>query len=146
MNKIVKIVAGVIGVISIFFLIRIIGAGDEALENSEDLQGSMVVPFMYIAYFILGIVVLLVAVFSLKNMLSNTATLMNTLKNVGAFLVLAAIAYFGLASGVETPMKDGEILSASGSQLVGAGLWLFYFLIIIAVGAMLFTGIKKMIK
>lgn len=146
MNKIVKIVAGVIGVISIFFLIRIIGAGDEALENSEDLQGSMVVPFMYIAYFILGIVVLLVAVFSLKNMLSNTATLMNTLKNVGAFLVLAAIAYFGLASGVETPMKDGEMLSASGSQLVGAGLWLFYFLIIIAVGAMLFTGIKKMIK
>jgi len=146
MNKIVKIVAGVIGVISIFFLIRIIGAGDEALENSEDLQGSMVVPFMYIAYFILGIVVLLVAVFSLKNMLSNTATLMNTLKNVGAFLVLAAVAYFGLATGVETPMKDGEVLSASGSQLVGAGLWLFYFLIIIAVGAMLFTGIKKMIK
>lgn len=146
MNKIVKIVAGVVGVIAIFFLIRIIGAGDEALKDSEELQGSMVTPFMYIAYIILGLVVALVAVFSLKNMLSNTATLMTTLKNVGAFLVLAAIAYFGLANGVETPMKDGEVLSAGGSQLVGAGLWLFYFLIIIAMGAMLFSGIKKMIK
>ncbi|NQX84780.1 MAG: hypothetical protein HRT67_02460 [Flavobacteriaceae bacterium] len=146
MNKIVKIVAGVIGVLAIFFLVRIIGAGDEALDTSEELQDSMVTPFMYIAYFILAIVVLLVTVFSLKNMLSNTSTLMDTLKNVGAFVVLAAVAYLGLASGVETEMKDGEMLSAGGSQLIGAGLWLFYFLIIIAVGAMLFTGIKKIIK
>ena len=32
MNKIVKIVAGVVGVIAIFFLVRIIGAGDDAIE------------------------------------------------------------------------------------------------------------------
>jgi hypothetical protein len=65
---------------------------------------------------------------------------------VGAFAVLAAICYFGLAKGVETPLKDGGTLSAGGSQLLGAGLWLFYALILVAGGSMLFYGVKKMIK
>ena len=65
---------------------------------------------------------------------------------VGAFVLLALICYFALADGVETPLRDGEMLSASGSRMVGAGLWMFYLLTIIAIGTMLFTGIKKMIK
>jgi len=146
MNKIVKIVAGVIGVIAIFFLVRIIGAGDDAIENDLALQGSLVSPFMYIAYIVLAITVAIVALFSLKNIVTRPKVLMATLKNVGAFVVLAAIAYFGFASGVETPMKDGEVLSEGGSKLVGAGLYLFYFLLIAAVGLMLYTGVKKTIK
>ena len=90
--------------------------------------------------------VFLVLVFSIKQMFTNAATLKKTLTNVGAFLLLALIAYFGFAKGVETPLRDGEVLTAGNSQLVGAGLYLFYFLVFIAVGIMLFTGIKKMIK
>ena len=146
MNKIIKIVAGVVGVIAIFFLIRIIGAGDDAIENDTALQGSLVSPFMYIAYIVLAITVALVALFSLKNIATRPKVLMSTLKNVGAFLVLAAIAYFGFANGVETEMKDGEVLSAGGSKLVGTGLYLFYFLLVAAVGLMLYTGVKKTIK
>jgi hypothetical protein len=146
MNKIVKIVAGVVGVIAIFFLIRIIGAGDDTIENDLALQGSLVSPFMYIAYIVLAITVAIVAFFSLKNIATRPSVLMSTLKNVGAFAVLAAIAYFGFANGVETEMKDGEVLSEGGSKLVGAGLYLFYFLLIAAVGLMLYTGIKKTIK
>ena len=141
LQKIIKLVAAIVGVISIFFLIRIIGAGDEALETTPDLQDSIVSPFMYIAYLILGIMV-----FSVKQMFSNPATLKKTLTNVGAFVALALVAYFGFANGVETPLRDGEVLTAGNSQLVGAGLYLFYFLVFIAVGIMLFTGIKKMIK
>jgi hypothetical protein len=146
LQKIIKLVAAIVGVISIFFLIRIIGAGDDALEASPDLQDSIVSPFMYIAYIILGIMVLLVVLFSIKHMFSNPATLKKTLINVGAFLALALIAYFGFANGVETQLRDGEVLTAGNSQLVGAGLYLFYFLVFIAVGIMLFNGIKKMIK
>ena len=146
MNKIVKIVAGVVGVIAIFFLVRIIGAGDDAIENDLALQGSLVSPFMYIAYIVLAITVAIVAFFSLKNIATHPSVLMSTLKNVGAFAVLAAIAYFGFANGVETEMKDGEVLSEGGSKLVGAGLYLFYFLLVAAIGLMLYTGIKKTIK
>ncbi len=146
LQKIIKIVAGLVGVIAIFFLVRIIGAGDEALESSADLQASLVTPFMYIAYLVLGITVVFVLLFTLKHMFSNPAMLKKTLTNVGAFALVALIAYFGFAKGVETPLRDGEVLSEGGSKLVGAGLYLFYFLVVIALGFMLFTGIKKMIK
>jgi hypothetical protein len=43
-------------------------------------------------------------------------------------------------------MKDGEMLSASGSKWVGTGLYTFYFLAIIAIGTMIVTGAKKIFK
>ena len=64
---------------------------------------------------------------------------------VGAFLVVGLICYF-LATGVETPMKEGEVLSAGDTKLIGAGLFMFYALAIIAIGTMLLSSVKKMIK
>ena len=101
---------------------------------------------MNVSYVILAIAVLIVLVFSVLNLVSNTAGLKNTLMGVGAFVVLALLCYFGIADGVETTLKDGDILSESGSRLVGAGLYLFYFLAVIAGGIMLGFGIKKMAK
>lgn len=144
MKKILTIVLAVVGVLSIAFLAMIISAGDEAVKAGE--ASGSVDTIMFIAYIILGLVVLFVVLFSLKNILTNPDTLKSTLKSVGAFAVLAAICYFALANGVETPLKDGGTLSASGSKLLGAGLYLFYALILIAGGSMLFYGIKKMIK
>ena len=142
-QKIITIIAGVIGVIAMFFLIRIIGVGDEAIKAGE--SSGIVNTFMYIAYTILALILVLVVLFTLKNIFSNAATLKSTLMGVGAFLVVGLICYF-LATGVETPMKEGEVLSAGDSKLIGAGLYMFYALAIIAIGSMLFSGIKKMIK
>jgi hypothetical protein len=139
-----KIVAIVIGVISIFFLGSIISTGDEAIK-AGDASGTIDI-FMNLSYVILAIAVLNVLVFSVLNLVSNTAGLKNTLMGVGAFVVLSLLCYFGFANGVETTLKDGDILSESGSRLVGAGLYLFYFLAVIAGGIMLGFGIKKMAK
>jgi hypothetical protein len=144
LQKLLKIVAIVIGVISIFFLGSIISTGDEAIKAGEA-SGTIDV-FMNVSYIILGIAVLVVLIFSVLNLVSNTAGLKNTLMGVGAFVVLALLCYFGFATGVETTLKDGDILSESGSKLVGAGLYLFYFLAVIAGGLMLGFGIKKMAK
>ena len=144
LQKLLKIVAIVIGVISIFFLGSIISTGDEAIKAGEA-SGTIDV-FMNVSYVILEIAVLIVLVFSVLNLVSNTAGLKNTLMGVGAFVVLALLCYFGFATGVETTLKDGDILSESGSKLVGAGLYLFYFLAVIAGGIMLGFGIKKMAK
>jgi len=143
-QKLLTIIVGIVGIISIFFLIRIIGVGDEAIKAGE--SGGTVDTFMYIAYLILAVTLLFVLFFTLKNVLSNGATLKSTLTSLGAFLLLALICYFVFANGVETPLRDGEVLSASGSKMVGAGLYMFYFLVLIAVGAMLLSGVKKMIK
>ena len=144
LQKLLKIVAIVICVISIFFLGSIISTGDEAIKAGEA-SGTIDV-FMNVSYIILGISVLVVLIFSVLNLVSNTAGLKNTLTGVGAFVVLALLCYFGFATGVETTLKDGDILSESGSKLVGAGLYLFYFLAVIAGGIMLGFGIKKMAK
>lgn len=141
-QKILTYLAAIIGVISIFFLIRIVGTGDEAIKGGED---GVVAPLMMIAYAVAIIAVVLVVLFSIINIFTNPAALKRTLMSVGAFAVVAVVAYLW-SSGVETPLRDGEVLSASGSKLVGAGLRLFYFLAIIAGGAMLLSGIKKMIK
>jgi hypothetical protein len=53
---------------------------------------------------------------------------------------------FLLSEGVETPMKDGEVLSAAGSRWVGAGLRTFYILAVVAIGAMLYSGVKRFFK
>ena len=144
LQKLLKIVAIVIGVISIFFLGSILSAGDEAIKSGE--SGGTVNVFMYVSYTVLAIAVLIVLAFTILNLVSNTSGFKNTLIGIGAFVVLSLLCYFGFANGVETPLKDGNMLTANGSRLIGAGLYLFYFLALIAGGIMLGFGIKKMVK
>ena len=144
LQKLLKIVAIVTGVISIFFLASILSAGDEAIKSGE--SGGTVNVFMYVSYTVLAIAVLIVLAFTILNLVSNTSGFKNTLIGIGAFVVLSLLCYFGFANGVETPLKDGNMLSANGSRLIGAGLYLFYFLALIAGGIMLGFGIKKMVK
>ncbi|MBQ4818766.1 hypothetical protein [Aquimarina sp. MMG016] len=92
--------------------------------------------------FVITVIATLISVFS--TLAKNPSGLKNVLIGVVAFLVVAGIGYV-LAEGVETPMKDGEVLSEGGSKLVGAGLYTFYFLAAIAVLMMFTSGIKKII-
>ena len=144
LQKLLKIVAIVIGVISIFFLVSILSAGDEAIKAGES-SGTVNI-FMYVSYAVLAIAVLIVLAFTILNLVSNTSGFKNTLIGIGAFVVLSFLCYFGFANGIETPLKDGNMLSANGSRLIGAGLYLFYFLALIAGGIMFGFGIKKMLK
>lgn len=147
LHKIIKIAVAALSILGIVFLIMIISKGDDGIKAMAEQGETSGVDYMsYIAYAVLFLIVAFVLIFVLKGMFSNKETLMGTLKGVGSFLLLALICYFVFANGVETPLRDGETLSASDSKLVGAGLYMFYALAIIASGAMLFTGVKKMIK
>lgn len=147
LHKILKILAAILGVAGIVFLIRIIARGDDTIK-ADALMGDTAIidPIAYVAYIIMALVIGFVLIFVLKNLFTNTATLKNTLISLGAFVLLALICYFAFAKGVETPLRDGEVLSKKGSKLVGAGLYMFYFLVLIAGAAMLFSGVKKMIN
>ena len=101
---------------------------------------------LWIAYIILALIISFVLFFTLKNISSNKALLVSTSKVVGIFLVTALICYFALSTGEETPLRDGNILSESGSRLVSAGLFMFYALMLAATCIMIFFGVKNMKK
>ncbi len=146
MHKIFKIVALVLSLAGIVSLIRIISAGDTVMKDAAATgDTALVEPMAWIAYIILALVLAFVVFFVIKNLFTNSAGLKNTLIGLGGFLLVAIISYV-ISSGVETPMRDGKILSASGAKLVSTGLNMFYILAVLAIIAMLGSGVKKLIK
>ena len=129
--KIIKVSAIGLSVLGIVFVLLIL---------SDVLSGIDMI--LYNAYVVLFIIVSSVLYFGLKNMFSDKSNLMTTLKMIGSFLGLFALCFI-LASGEETLMREGKILSATSSKFIGAALFMFYSLIIIASGTMLFFGFKN---
>ena len=145
-QKITKIVALVLGVLGLIFQVTILSKGDDTIEmNSFAGDFSAVSPMITLALFILAIVVLITVVSSLAALASNPAKLKKAGISVAAFVVVVLISFL-FSEGVETPLKDGEVLSASGSRWVGTGLRTFYILAVIAIGAMVFSGVKRFFK
>ena len=97
---------------------------------------------LFNAYFILFIIVSAVLFFGISNVISDRLSLMNTLKLLGTFLGLFLVCFL-LASCEETIMKEGKVLSALSSKFIGAALFMFYALVIVASGSMLYFGIKN---
>ena len=145
-KKITTIFSIVLGTVGALFLALIIGEGDDSIEMSA-MQGDFgsVSYIIYLAQFILFITVVTTVFFSFKNLAGDKKKLKKSLMSIGAFLLVVAIAYV-FSSGEETPMQDGEVLSAAGARMVETGIRTFYFLTVIAIGSMLFSSVKKIIK
>jgi len=144
LQKIITIIAAVIGIVSILFLGSIINTGDEAVKAGE--ASGSVDTFMFIAYAVLALTLAFVVIFTLKNVATNASGLKNTLIGIGAFIAVLVIAY-AVSGGDTMQYKYGDgIASDTESNMAGAGLVAFYILIVVAAGSMLFAGVKKMIK
>ena len=146
LQTIVKIISAVFGLLGVVFLFRIIGAGDEEIKiaaTSGDF--TTVSPLVSLAIAILFITVSITLVFSILNLASSSKKLKKSLIFIGCFVVVTVIAY-AASDGVETPMKDGEVLSANGSRWVGTGLRMFYILAALAILSMILSGAKKILK
>ena len=145
-QKITTLVSASLGVIGLLFLAIIIWTGDDAIEMSA-MQGDFgtVSYIIYLAQFVLLITVLTTLFFSIKNLASDKGNLKKSLMSILAFALVIVVA-FVFSSGEETPMQDGEMLSAGGARMVETGIRTFYFLTIIAVGAMAFHSVKRLIK
>ncbi|PWH11611.1 hypothetical protein DEJ39_00130 [Bacteroidetes bacterium SCGC AAA795-G10] len=106
---------------------------------------TTVSPLVSLAIAILFITVSITLVFSILNLASSSKKLKKSLIFIGCFVVVTVIAY-AASDGVETPMKDGEVLSANGSRWVGTGLRMFYILAALAILSMILSGAKKILK
>lgn len=143
-QKIVTYTAAVLGVVGLIFQITILSKGDDVIEMAAMSGDYGVVSSMVsLAMIIIAIAVVLTLVFSVMNLASDPAKLKKAMISIGAFLVVVFAAFL-FSSGTETPLKDGEVLSASGSRWVETGLRTFYFLVVIAAGAMVYSGVRRL--
>ena len=117
-QKITNILSIGLGVLALVFLVLIISAGDESIEMSA-MNGDygFVAAIIYLAFAVLGIVILSTLTFSIMNLVSDKTKLKKAGISIGSFLLVIIIAYI-FSEGVETPMQDGNVLSASGSRWV----------------------------
>ena len=146
MHKIVKIiliVIGLIGTILWFQLPSMDVPPAEAVNN-----GSMGLMFI-IAYLLLGIAVVVTILYGLMNLFTSKGGLKKALFSIGGLLVILVISYV-LAKGTNVDMaamaKNGVPTTEGEVKMIGMGLNMFFILAVIAVGSMLYGGIKKMIS
>ena len=145
-QKITNILSISLGVLALIFLVLIISTGDESIEmNAMNGDYGFVSLIIYLAFVVLGIVVLSTLIFSIVNLVSDKTKLKKAGISIGSFLLVIVIAYL-FSEGVETPMQDGKVLSASGSRWVETGIRTFYLLILIAGGIMISNSIIKKFK
>ena len=145
-QNIIKSISAVIGLLAALFLIRIILAGDEDIKMAASMgEYGKVSALVELARIVLLLSVVITLIFSLRGLFSDIKKLKKAAISVGFFLIVIMISFF-LSDGVETPMKDGEFLSAIGSKLVETGIRTFYLLATIALGLMIYSGLIKILK
>jgi len=145
-QKIFKYTALVLGLIGLILQVVILNQGDDTIKlNALSGDYGVVSTMVTLALIVLAITVSLTLIFSITNLASDPKKLKKALLSIGAFGVVVLVAFL-FSSGTETPLKDGDILSAAGSRWIETGLRTFYFLVFIAIGAMLYTGIIRLKK
>ena len=143
LHKILKYVALVIGVLGLIFLGRILAAGDDAIEASADVQSSVLEPMMWISYLVLAVVIALVVIFVIAGLFRGN--IKNTIIGIVSFAVVVLVSYL-VTTGTQVTTREGDIISAGTVHWVGAGLVCFYILAALAILAMVFSGVKKLIS
>tara|TARA_Y200000002_G_scaffold3922_1_gene3526 strand:+ start:859 stop:1308 length:450 start_codon:yes stop_codon:yes gene_type:complete len=146
LEKITRIGCIALGVLGLIFLAIVFVSGDDSIKMAAASGNyGTITPIILLSQIILFIAVAVTVTFSLKTIAKDKAKMMNALKSAGLFLIVVIVA-FVLSSGVETPMRDGKVLSAMGSKLVGTGIRVFFILSFIAIALMVFPGTKKIFK
>lgn len=103
----------------------------------------------YLSYVLLAVALGAVLIFTVLNIISSSEKIKRTAIGLGAFAVVVILGFI-LAKpnniDFEGLRNSGINVTDSTSKTVGAGLFMFYILSVVAVGAMVFGGIKKLIK
>ncbi len=148
-SKILSLISGLIGLIAIYFLVRIIMEGDDAVKESLDLQNSLVSPFVSFAKVILIITTVIAVVFSLWNLVRQPKLLKKTLISLAGLGVLLLISYMMASDAAVTNVsgniiKDGE--AGSTSKWVSTGIWYSMILGGIGLAFFLWDFVKSLVS
>jgi len=138
--KILKYLAVLVGVLGAIFFGRLLFVGEDAINSSVELQDSVIDPFLYLTYFILGLVILAVLIFVAMQLFASNVKA--TLISIGAFILIFIIRYvWADANAISYP--NGLHISGTGAKWVDTGLKMFYILAVLAIISMLLSSFKK---
>ncbi len=144
MNKIVKIVLAVLGLVSAILWYQL---PSQDMPASEAVESVALSGMFTITFILLAVAVIASLLFTLINLFAHPAKLKKTLIVIGAFLVLLGFSW-AISSGTDVNLDEmarrGITTSEDVVKRIGTGLNLFFVLVIVAVGSMLWGGIKKM--
>ena len=146
LEKIIRIGCIALGLLGMIFLSLVFFTGDDTIKMAAASGDyGVITPIILLSQIVLFIAVLVTLTFSLRGIAKDKTKMKNAVKSTGLFLLVVLIGFL-LSNGVETPMRDGKVLSAMGSRLVGTGINVFFILTIIAVALVVFPGTKKIFK
>jgi len=106
---------------------------------------SAVTPLYTLALVVIAVLLIATVVTIVSGLIKNPSSLKSVAIGVVAFLVVVGISY-GLATGVESVTREGEIITANKSKWVEAGIISFYIFAGIAIVSMIIAGVKKSIS
>ncbi|MER3375232.1 MAG: hypothetical protein RIM83_11400 [Allomuricauda sp.] len=147
MNKIIKIILIVIGLIAAVLWFSLPSADDPDAINS----GAMNFMFV-IMYILLAIAVVAALFFGLTKLFTTPGSIKKALFGLGGLAIIVAISY-GLSSTEEAEAVVKVFEDKTSSDLrttvgtvknIGMGLNVFFILTVIAVLLMVLPGLKKM--
>ena len=136
LHKILKYVALALGVIGTLLALLIMSGSDGMIDN-----------MLYVTYLVLAIVIALILIYVIKGLFAGN--IKKTLTTVGLFLAVILISYL-ISSGTDLNLdklnEKGLGVTETVSKNVGAGLYAFYFLMVIAMASIFLSGAKKLFK
>lgn len=143
MHKIVKIGLVIISVLA-FIMLFMMPDGD--MPRDEAMNSTGITVMFALAYILLAIAVISSVVFGLKNVVSTPGGLKKTLFGIVGLLVLLGVAY-GLSSGTDVSIEKmanaGIETTEDGIKQVGAGINMFFIMLVVAVALIAWGAIKK---
>lgn len=140
--KILKYVAALIGVIGVALMIWLLSVGPDDFKGSADLQESILNPYVFIAYLILGLAIVSVIVFTVMKLIDGGGV-KQTLMSLGAFVVVFLISFLA-ASSKEISYPNGSHISASGAKWMNTGINMLYILLILAIVVMVVSSVRNL--
>jgi hypothetical protein len=149
-SKIITYIVTAIAVVGIILLVRVLMAGEDAVENDVAVQNSVVSPLVSFSQYLLYGVVIVTLVLSLIGLFKNPDNLKKTLLGVTALGVLFVVAYFIADSDVvidnANNILEGGEAGSSINQFTGAGIWFSIILGGIGLFFFVYDLVKGLIK
>lgn len=135
--KILKYLAYALGIIGAVFALMLMTTDSE----------SMIDNILFVTYIALFVIIALILVYVIKGIFAGN--IKKTLITVGLFLAVIFVSYM-VSSGTDIDLKQfndkGLGVTEGVSKNVGAGLYAFYFLMVVAIVATFLSGAKKLLN